>query len=197
MAEQTWKTYAEAAALLGLSVEGVRQRARREHWRKQLANTGKAMVMIPEDTTRPPADDAPGHQSDARLATTRAPAARTPGEVEALQARVAELKVDLDRERAEREREHSERVQERDRADRLSQELADTTRRLVGLVEEMRELAAIRERLAASELRSTEAHERHVGELRDLRARLEGDAGRARDELASFRARPWWRRIAG
>lgn len=177
MADQ-WLTYAKAATALSMSVEGVRQRARREQWRRQIGNDGKALILVPSDAARPPAGEAPGNPPAERPATTRQPPERN-REVEVLQARVSELKADLDRER-------TERLQERDRADLLSGELADQGKRLVALVEEMRELAALRERLAASELLSKE-----------VQFRLEGDAGRARDELASYKARSWWQRLVG
>jgi molecular chaperone GrpE (heat shock protein) len=174
-----WMNYVDAAQALGMSPEGVRQRARREQWRRQLGNDKKALILVPGDASRSPPDDAAEHQPADRPATSRAPAARPGGEVEALQARIADLRADLDRERAERERERLERVQERDRADRMSQELTETTRRLVGLVDEMRELATFRERLAAADRRHLEAEERYAS------------------ELEAWKARPWWKRLAG
>jgi len=54
-----WLSYADAAKVLGMAPESVRQRARREHWRKQLGNDGKALILVPSDTDRiPPGDTA-------------------------------------------------------------------------------------------------------------------------------------------
>ena len=126
----TWQTYAQAAKALGLSVEGVRQRARREMWRKQLGNDGKARIIIPADTTSPPADEAPGNQKAERPASKRLPDGPTAGEITALQARISDLQEELSRSRNDVEREREERRQERDRADHLASELADMSRRM-------------------------------------------------------------------
>lgn len=133
MAEQ-WQTYAEAAKTLGLSLEGLRQRARRESWRKTLGNDGKARVMVPFDTTAP-GGDAGGNQTDAKASTGRSPGKQPGGEIQALQARIDELKIDLERERGER-------LQERDRADRMAGELTEMARELSRAVQD----AAARER---------------------------------------------------
>jgi len=46
MAEQ-WMTYAEAATALGVGVQAVQKRARRNNWSKRIDNeTGKAKVLI-------------------------------------------------------------------------------------------------------------------------------------------------------
>lgn len=137
MADQ-WQTYAEAAKTLGLTLEGLRQRARREGWRKTLGNDGKARVMVPIETTAP-GGDAPGNLSDTKASTGRSPGKQPPvqnsGEIAALQARIEELKADLERERGER-------LQERDRADRMSSELTEMARELARVVQD----AAARER---------------------------------------------------
>ncbi len=48
MAEQ-WLTYQQAGALLGMTAEAARQRARRLKWRTQPGNDGKALVLVPPD----------------------------------------------------------------------------------------------------------------------------------------------------
>lgn len=167
-----WCNYAEAAAALGMTIEGVRQRARREAWRKQLGNDGKALILVPTDTER-----YPGVSPDGETAPTRVVAARSPGgEVEALQARLAEMetraaeiRADLERERSERERERGERLHERERAERLVGEVADLARQLAKIAEDA------------------------TGRERDLRERLgkiEADNIRLEAETAR---RSWWR----
>jgi hypothetical protein len=56
----TWLTYAAAASALGMTPESVRQRARREGWRKQPGNDGRALILVPADTGRTPPGDTAG-----------------------------------------------------------------------------------------------------------------------------------------
>ena len=126
----TWQTYVQAAKALGLSVEGVRQRARREMWRKQLGNDGKARIIIPADTTSPPPHEAAGNQKIERPSNKRLPDGPTAGEITALQARISDLQEELSRSRNDVEREREERWQERNRADRLASELAEMSKRM-------------------------------------------------------------------
>ena len=139
-----WMSYTDAATALGMTPESVRQRARREHWRKQLANDGRAMILVPSDTSRSPpgdaADDAPAPrpvkrpESDTALATLQARFAE-------MEARVRDLAAEVDRERGER-------LQERDRSERLVGEVATLARQLAATVQE----AATQERLRAETL---------------------------------------------
>lgn len=144
MADQ-WKTYTEAAEILGLTLEGVRQRARREAWRKTLGNDGKARVMIPggEGT---PGGDVPGDRANTKKATGRLPAKLPPvqnsGEIDALRERIAELRQDLERGRGDLDRERAERLQAQAQAERLSGELADALREIGRVAQE----SAARER---------------------------------------------------
>jgi hypothetical protein len=167
-----WCTYAEAAAALGMTTEGVRQRARREAWRKQLGNDGKALILVPDDAGRCPPATPDGEAAPTRVVATRSPGG---GEVEVLQARIVEmearaveLRADLERERAERERERGERLQERERAERLTGEVADLARQLAKVAEE----AGTRERNLRDQLGKVEAD----------KIRLEAEAAR----------RSWW-----
>lgn len=157
MHEKTWLTYAEAAAEVGLTVEGLRQRARREHWRKMLGNDGKALIMLPDDIDRLPPGEAAGEQEGEPFKATRLPPASPPGNEEAfttlvasLQDRVAELREDLERERTradaeiarERERaeeaiawERAERAKEREQAERTATELSEIAKALANAME--------------------------------------------------------------
>lgn len=52
-----WLTYTDAAERLNLSPEAVRQRARRQNWRKQSGNDGRALIYVPLDIeAEPPAE---------------------------------------------------------------------------------------------------------------------------------------------
>lgn len=198
---QQWMTYADAATTLGMSVEGLRQRARREHWRRQIGNDGRAMVMIPDDTTRRPAGDPPGNPPNDRPATRRAPSEPPAGAIEALQARVAELRADLEHERAERH-------QERERADKLAAELADATRRLGAIVDEVRDAerargeaeqrAALLEAGRQSDRETADARAEAIrAELMTLVEAQTQAARHANTQLQEIRSRPWWKRLAG
>lgn len=52
--DRIWLTYADAAQKLGISIDSVRRRARKEHWGKRKNNLGKLTVSVPikqEDKT--------------------------------------------------------------------------------------------------------------------------------------------------
>src|SRR5688572_15960771 len=99
-----WLTYTDAAAALRMTPESVRQRARREHWRKQLGNDGRALILVPADTDRIPAGDTDGEapasrpvkrpEPDPALAVLQARLAEA-------EARATELRADVERERGE------------------------------------------------------------------------------------------------
>ena len=56
--QDRWMTYQDAAVALRMTPESIRARARREHWRKQLGNDGKALILVPVDAEGiPPSDD--------------------------------------------------------------------------------------------------------------------------------------------
>lgn len=163
----SWMTYAAAAASLGMTTESVRQRARREHWRKQLGNDGKALILVPADTTRNAADDAPGDAADEAPASRPVKRPEPDTAFQLLQARISELESRAAELRTDVERERSERIAERDRAEKLVGEVATLARELARVAEE----AGVRER------------------------DLLGRAGAAEAELAAYRSRPWWRRL--
>jgi hypothetical protein len=193
-----WLNYADAAKALGMTPESVRQRARREGWRRQIGNDGRALVLVPVDTARNTAGDAavsrPVIRPERDTAMLRA-------RLQEIESRAAELRSDIERERAER-------LQERDRADRLAGEVADLARQLAKLTEE----AGSRERDLQARLTAAQAeHVAEVLSLRDQLAKTEYDRDRvaaeaekaraeaelARADLAALRARPWWRRAWG
>jgi hypothetical protein len=174
-----WLSYADAAALLGMTPESVRQRARREHWRKQLGNEGKALILVPADTDRIPAGDT----AVEALATRPVKRPESDTILAALQARLAEMETRTTELRADVDRERAERLQERDRADRLTDKVASLARQLVQTVQE----AGSRESAVSEQL----------SQAKTLASQREAEASSARGELAAWKARPWWRRLAG
>ena len=185
-----------------MTPESVRQRARREGWRRQIGNDGRALVLVPADTARNAAGDTPGDAAVSR------PVIRPERDTAALRARLQEIESRAAELRSDVERERTERLQERDRADRLAGEVADLARQLAKLTEE----AGSRERDLQARLTAAQAeHLAEVLSLRDQIAKTEYDRDRvaaeaekaraeaelARADLAALRARPWWRRAWG
>jgi len=178
MSADRWLTYADAAALLGMTVDSLRHRARRDHWGKRISNEGKALVLVPLDAVRIPAGGAPGETAGdppaSRPATRPEPdlVAVYVARIAELERRIADLRTDLDGARQERDRERDERHAERDRADRITADLAEIARQFAAAT-----------LTAAAEGRARETV---------LEAKL--DAARA--EMAALRNRPWWARLA-
>ncbi len=173
MSADRWLTYVDAAALLGMTVDSVRHRARREHWGKRISNEGKAMVLVPLDAVPAPAGDTPGQSGGATPATRVAKRPDVEGlaiyvaRIADLEQRIAELRTDLDGARQERDSERDSRIVERDRADRITADLAEIARQFAAVT-------------AVSRTRETA-----------VEAKL--DAARA--EMAALRNRPWWTRV--
>ncbi len=200
-ASDRWMTYADAAQALGMTSESLRQRARREHWRKMLGNDGRALVLVSADTARNPitlpADDTATTQGDA-AAVQPETQSDTDRVITALRERIADLDARATELRADIERERAERHQERGRSEKLVSEVADLARQLATAVED----AGARERelhvrVATAEVALVGLREAHLVELQALREQHAADGIRARIELTQHRLRPWWRRLVG
>jgi DNA repair exonuclease SbcCD ATPase subunit len=172
-------TYHEAAAALRMTPESIRARARREHWRKQLGNDGKALILVPVDAEGIPPGDTDGDAPASR--PVKRP--ETNPSVTALQTRISELEARATELRADVERERAEQLQERERADRLTDEVANLAKQLATTVEK----ATARER----DLRD------QIDQAKESWDRMNAEADKARSELAKWKARPWWKRLAG
>lgn len=185
-------TYAELAEIWGVSKDAARKKVEGLRLPRTRGNDGRARVTIDlEEVTHTPK---PCRPEETRAGDLPVSTGSPPSEVIALQARIAELQSDLARERSDRERdrenlerERAERRQERERVDCLTDNLSAMTRDLARIVED----AAIRER----ELQGCLADE--TARTRKEQDRLKGEADAARRELAEWRARSWWRRLAG
>ena len=177
--QDRWMTYQEAAVALRMTPESIRARARREHWRKQLGNDGKALILVPVDAEGIPPGDTHGD----------APASRPVKRPEpdpvmmALQKRISDLESRAVELSAQVERERSERLQERERADRLTDEIAALARQFANTVDE----AAGRERDLQGQL----------GRAKEEAATSASHVNAMKAELEALRSRPWWRRLAG
>ena len=185
-------TYAELAEIWGVSKDAARKKVEGLRLPRARGNDGRARVTIDlEEVTHTPKSSRP---EETRARDLPVSPGSPPLEVVALQARIADLQSDLARERSDRdrdrenlERERAERRQERDRADYLTENLSTMARDLARIVEE----AAIRER----ELQACLAGE--TARAREERDRLKAEAEAVRRELAEWRAKSWWRRMAG
>lgn len=170
MTGDRWLTYSDAAQSLGMTTESVRQRARREHWRKQLGNEGKALILVPADADRTLAGEAPGEPAAPRPVKRPEPdtAAVLQARISEMEARAAELRADLEHERAER-------IGERERAERLMGEVADLAKQLATATGEAGAARAEATGLAAQLVAACEDRDAWRGEA----------------------VKPWWRRLVG
>lgn len=176
-----WLTYEQAAERLGVTAEAVRQKAIRGRWQRARGNDGKARVRLPEgcpDTGRTPSvrPNANG---------VRTPSERVSGErlFKALEDHVETLKRDLAAREADLATARSNLAGERAERDSVNGEWeAERATALARLAELQATLDAERRKLDAERERADKAIAAHL-EL----------AGR----VASDRARPWWRRLAG
>jgi hypothetical protein len=83
----------------------------------------------------------------------------------------------------------------------LTAQLSAMTERLIeaekGRAEDERDAAIAQAALASAEARLTAMQEHRLSELKELQDRIEAETNKARSELAEWKARPWWRRLAG
>ena len=148
-----WRTYQEAADLLGSTADAVRVRARRHGWRRHNSNDGRVRVLVPTDEEPRPTPEQQGEQGT--RTSGRSPPERSP-EQSGQGERPAELRLVL-----ELLRDHAaEHRRERERAEAREDALRSEVARLAGRVAETeaaaiegwRTAAALAQRLAASRL---------------------------------------------
>lgn len=91
-----FQTYDEAAAILGISSEAVRCRAKRGNWRRSVGNDGKARIMIPDgiDRARPPVDRP--NATGQRPGDDRVKLAELETEIRLLREMLADMRQDRD-----------------------------------------------------------------------------------------------------
>ena len=164
-------TYAELSEVWGVSKDAARKKVEGLRLPRKLGNDGKTRVSIDLEevhhSPKLPKVEAEGSPSGDREETGRPPSP----EVLILQAMVETLKADLARERNSLDRELMERLQEKERADRLAAEL----------VAMAREMAEVRSDAARFSSEATRAN----------------DAAADRDAWRALAQRPWWKRLGG
>ena len=170
MAEQ-WLTYAEFGDRIGITRDAARFRASRLKLRRQIGNDGKVRVAVDLDeiVLNPPKPPARSSGDGPVMITL---ADHPAGE------RWSDLKEQLAKAEAMAERERVERFQERERADRLTGEVADLARQLAKVAEE----AGARERDLQVQLAE------HMAEAERARAEAEKQAAVTREKADTLAA---------
>lgn len=162
-------TYAELSEVWGVSKDAARKKVEGLRLPRKLGNDGKTRVSIDLDEVHhgPKASrvETGGSPGGDQPETARPPSP----EVLVLQAMVETLKADLARERNSLDREMIERLQEKERADRLGAEL-------IAMARELAEARSDAARLSAEATRAN-------------------DAAADRDAWRNLAQRPWWRRL--
>lgn len=180
--EVEWLTYDDLADRLGIERESARTLVKRRRWERRPGNDGKARIGVPVQALSrgepgsEPGDEPPVEPGDDPQVEPVVPEAAWREIIAGLDARVADLRNDLERERAER-------LAQRDRADAMADRAAEMARELARAVA----TGAARERELA------QAAGEGVMRERELHAR----AVAAETMLMEYRTRPWWRRLAG
>jgi hypothetical protein len=179
-----WLTYAEFGERIGVTRDAARCRAGRLRLRRQIGNDGKARIAVDLDEIElnPPKALARSSGGDHVMITPDDP---PDGDW------LPNMRELLAKAEATAERERTERLQERERADQLAGEVADLARQLAKLVEQ----AGVRERdLLARRMEADQART-ELAVVQERMARAEHDRDRVAAELAIYLALPWWRRL--
>ena len=148
-----------------------------------MSNEGKALVLVPLDAVPPPGETAGDALGDAPASPLAHRLAKHPAihqedrvmhhlaHIADLERRIGDLRAALDISRQDVERERAERQGERERADKVTSEMAEIARQFATITATTTAEARAREMV--------------------LEARLDA----ARSEMASLRGRPWWARL--
>lgn len=186
-------TYSELAERIGRSEPAAKSLAKRKRWRRLIGNDGLTRITIDEPELEELAD--PDRRGVGRppANSTRANQPSEPGSIP-VQTAIADLQARL----AVAEALAGERLgaldAERAKAEHLVGEVADLARQLARVVEE----AGGRERELQARVTSADSALVAVrDEMAALQGRAEAEIAQARDELTAWKARPWWKRLAG
>lgn len=177
-------TYREIAERFGIGIEGARIKAKRRAakglWRIIPGNHPQDVIRveIPEDefaSGQPSQRGAPyTHNDEVQTHPSQHnDERRDPNDIDALVELISQLTV----------------------------QSAAMTDRLVnaekGRADAERDAAIAQAALASAEARLAALQEQHLSDLKDMQERMKAEADKARAELAEWKARPWWRRLAG
>ena len=174
-------TYREIAERFGIGIEGARIKAKRRAakglWRIIPGNHPQDVVRVevPEDEWASPNAPRPTPPNDGAqtLPPQQDTQRRDSNDLEALVELISQL--------------HAQSTA-------LTNRVVDAER---GRAEAEKEAAIIRVSLEAAEARLAALQEQHLSELKAMRDLMAAEAEKVKGELADWKARPWWRRLAG
>jgi hypothetical protein len=164
----TWLTYVELGERLRITPDAARQKAIRGHYRKQKGNDGKARVLVEPEVLQAAVQTRPGGDHTDDQVVERMDAR------EPVQTQGAPPSSGVDA--------------------ALAAMLEEQLGFLKALVEaERRRADRLQDELLSLAKTHTTTLERHGDDLRQMTV----EAEKAKGELAEWKARPWWRRLAG
>jgi hypothetical protein len=178
-------TYREIAERFGIGVEGARlktkRRAAKGLWRIVPGNHPQDVVRVevPEEEWATPNVPRPTPPHDG--APSNPPTTPPQQDSQRREANDLEPLAEIISELTARSAALTDRLIEAERAK----------------AEAERDTAIARAALDAAEARILALQDQHVSALKALQERLEGEVSDARSELAGWKVRPWWRRLAG
>lgn len=184
-----WLTYDELAERLGIERESARQQVKRKHWARRPGNDGKVRIGVPVEVFGSGSEEGTEGGADPVQAPVHEPApapAYDPAVFEVLTRHIERLEQQLEI--------SAGRASDRD--------IVAAERDVLRVqVEALRDALLVaeqdRDRWHNAVLRMPNSQERHANELRALQERVAGETAQARAELEAWKARPWWRRMAG
>ena len=166
--DDEWCSINEAARRLGVTPTAIRNRIKRGTLKTRPNGNHGHHVHVPRPTV-PPSVTEPVTPTVPEPVTLTVPLTVHETVVAELRERIVGMEAHAHALRADIERERTERLHERARTERLTDEVANLARELAKTVEES------------------------SGREREVTERL----AQARAELAARQARPWWRRLVG
>jgi hypothetical protein len=177
-------TYREIAERFGIGIEGARIKAKRRAakglWRIIPGNHPQDIIRveIPEDefaSDQPTQRGAPHNPNVGGSAhpPQQEEERRDTNDIEALVELISQLTT---------------------QSTAMTDRLVDAEK---GRAEAERDAAIAQAALISAEARLMAMQEKHLSDLKDLRDRMKAETDKARAELAEWKARPWWRRLAG
>lgn len=186
--EKRHVTLAEAAAIAGTSLDTIRRRLKSGEIEK--AQTNQRGVYVDLASLRAAFDLPPdaGQDDGAKAAEAEA---SLKSAIKGLQDRLAEMRLA----QAQTDLKHRDQVGVLETRLAVAQALADQRQAEIERMHGICTAAAMQ--LPSMEARLAEEQEKHLAELRALQERMQAERERARDELAAWKGRPWWRRLAG
>lgn len=169
-------TYAELAAVWGVSSEAARKKVEGLRLPRQPGNDGKVRVLIDLDDVQ---------HRPLKPKSDRRPAGDRP-EIEPLRQHVATLQAEVERLVALASSNRADFERERERAEKAAADLMALADRL-----------AEAERDRTTRIVDAEKARAETDQARSAAEKVQAEADALRAELMDWKARPWWRRAFG